>query len=616
MEESKRLRPEDLRAYSKDHEYVLLVMEKNDKLVIIDHNKERIDLHSQEDTIDSMSEMFGPAIAEQLKEPTIEAIRNHLDTNIKFEIKTRKGIRFYWAEFTPYGGGTLIFLDDVTDIQLERQKYDIISQAVDLSFSPLVIVDNKGVIETINKAAIELFGYSLEEVKGKKVRTFFTDKASLLPLLKNKTFPYSSEALLKKKDGDTVIAILKIGRIAENGSSLFSISISDITELKTRGSELASALASLQDSNEALLKSIEEKKSLIAANERATAALLSATRMINHDLLDTLSKVYSLVQVTIDNPSKAEKFLPIALKEASSGIDFVRSLNFFIKVETGERVKPNYRKFSLEDFSLDVVSASKITAEKRGLIFELEERTGGATVISDPFILRIVLNNLINNAIKYTYEGKIIFSYELTKDNKLLFTVSDTGAGIPLEKQGRIFSKYFQVNEGSQTGTGLGLSIVKNFTENILGGTVDFDSKEGAGTTFFVKIPCRVIDISRLGHSRKRFLIVMEQAEELSGKILNYIPPVNILKSKKSATVIEIISINKPDVVLIFSWLPQAKNLIRACEQKQIPVVVFFTEVGQDRELLDAGATISVLISPEVGEADSLAIREILSAFS
>ena len=111
-------------------------------------------------------------------------------------------------------------------------------------------------------------------------------------------------------------------------------------------------------------------------------------------------------------------------------------------------------------------------------------------IITDGYKLFQSLCNLVGNAVKFTWEGKVEFGYSLNED-KIEFYVSDTGIGIRKENQANIFETFYQA-ESSITqryeGTGLGLSIAKAYIE-LLGGEIWFTSEYGEGSVFSFTIP-------------------------------------------------------------------------------------------------------------------------------
>jgi len=108
--------------------------------------------------------------------------------------------------------------------------------------------------------------------------------------------------------------------------------------------------------------------------------------------------------------------------------------------------------------------------------------------------LKHILQNLINNAVKFTERGSVTISARHLASKKMMeFKISDTGIGIEADALPLIFEKFQQVDSSESRvhgGTGLGLYIVKKFTQ-LLEGTIRVDSKPGLGSTFTVRVPCR-----------------------------------------------------------------------------------------------------------------------------
>ena len=116
-----------------------------------------------------------------------------------------------------------------------------------------------------------------------------------------------------------------------------------------------------------------------------------------------------------------------------------------------------------------------------------------AIVIADKSKLENILTNLIRNAIKFTTEGSVEFGY-VPRENALEFYVTDSGIGIPTDKQDSIFDRFVQADisfNRPYEGSGLGLSISKAYIE-MMGGTIDVESKENEGSTFRFNLPRKV----------------------------------------------------------------------------------------------------------------------------
>lgn len=118
-------------------------------------------------------------------------------------------------------------------------------------------------------------------------------------------------------------------------------------------------------------------------------------------------------------------------------------------------------------------------------------------IISDGIVLKEVIGNLINNAIKYTPQNGEIRVEIKIRSSQVIISVEDNGIGIPEESQSSIFSKFFRANNAlveDSSGTGLGLYLVKGLV-NELGGDVWFDSKKTKGSIFFVSLPYKSLNV-------------------------------------------------------------------------------------------------------------------------
>jgi signal transduction histidine kinase len=115
-------------------------------------------------------------------------------------------------------------------------------------------------------------------------------------------------------------------------------------------------------------------------------------------------------------------------------------------------------------------------------------------VISDPGKLKIIVLNLINNAVKFTEEGEVcIVACHHSEEGKMLFNVKDTGIGIAPDQLPFVFDKFWQVDSGrtrTQNGIRVGFYIVKSFIDS-LGGSVMVNGVLGQGTQFTVELPTR-----------------------------------------------------------------------------------------------------------------------------
>jgi len=156
-----------------------------------------------------------------------------------------------------------------------------------------------------------------------------------------------------------------------------------------------------------------------------------------------------------------------------------------------QSAKQRYEKVNPYDLFESVLSDMTDSAQAKSHIIHQEVAEALPLISGDPVELREAMNNLISNAIKYTPDGGSITLRLSSEDDRLFFSVSDTGMGIPADQQAAIFNKYFRAKQAVASGvegTGLGLSLVRDVVERH-GGNVWFQSEEGVGSTFGFWLP-------------------------------------------------------------------------------------------------------------------------------
>ena len=131
-------------------------------------------------------------------------------------------------------------------------------------------------------------------------------------------------------------------------------------------------------------------------------------------------------------------------------------------------------------------------AQGKGLAFRVDVEQAPDEIFTDAGKLRQILVNLLGNAVKFTDQGEVALRVQAEGD-QVVFTVRDTGIGIPPEAQGKVFDPFWQAEQGytrQAGGTGLGLSVTRQLAQ-LLGGNVAVESTPGQGSTFTVRLPAR-----------------------------------------------------------------------------------------------------------------------------
>jgi PAS domain S-box-containing protein len=166
--------------------------------------------------------------------------------------------------------------------------------------------------------------------------------------------------------------------------------------------------------------------------------------------------------------------------------DFLRVSRFELGSFT-----PDYQTISLSKLVNNTLEEQRQTAANKQVTLSTDLDPNILDMVTDPNLLRMIVTNLVSNAIKYTESGGSVTFTTKLQDQSVLIVVSDTGMGIPDEDQSQIFTKLFRARNAVRNvpdGTGLGLYIVREAV-SVLRGRVTFQSESGRGTTFEVGLP-------------------------------------------------------------------------------------------------------------------------------
>jgi signal transduction histidine kinase len=238
------------------------------------------------------------------------------------------------------------------------------------------------------------------------------------------------------------------------------------------------------------------KKDFIGQKERAIRSdkLKSAfLSNMSHEIRTPMNAIVGFSEL-LENENeyvKRHQYINIIKNSGNNLLKLISDIIDLSKIEAGD-LHLNYSDFSIHDLFTeikDIYSLELLRREKSDIQFKYILPDGDSIINSDPIRLKQVLFNLLNNAMKFTSRGSITFGCE-KKKGELLFSVSDTGTGIPEEDQKKIFERFSKFNyEGlNNEGSGIGLSIVEKIV-GMLKGRIWLDSEPGKGTTFFFTIP-------------------------------------------------------------------------------------------------------------------------------
>lgn len=209
---------------------------------------------------------------------------------------------------------------------------------------------------------------------------------------------------------------------------------------------------------------------------------------ISHEIRTPLNAIvgFSDVLTMVNNEEERQNLIGLIKQNNTHLLHLFDDIVSMSKLEARGGEVLNKSVFELKELFEDLKAKYKVAAEEKGLVLDIEKPEGMPTLNTDRDRLREIINQYLNNALKFTTEGKVTMGCTYSGD-KLRIWVRDTGKGIPEEKcNEHIFERFVKVDE-FVPGTGLGLSICHSMALT-LGGEVGLESKLGEGSTFWVEL--------------------------------------------------------------------------------------------------------------------------------
>ncbi|MGJ3646854.1 ATP-binding protein [Sphingomonas sp. GlSt437] len=251
-----------------------------------------------------------------------------------------------------------------------------------------------------------------------------------------------------------------------------------IVTLRRSRNEVRAANIELAASNSALEKALAAKTEFLATT--------------SHEIRTPLNGILGMTQVMLSDTRISPETRDRISIVHGAGVTMralVDDILDVAKMETGNMTIEN-APFDLAALVTDLARMWRDQATTKGLAFEMHTEACPKMIMGDAARLRQIVFNLLSNALKFTAEGKVGLEVKAS-DGRLRITVSDTGIGIPPDKQGIIFESFRQGDAGTTRqfgGTGLGLSICRNLAR-AMGGDVLVTSAPGEGSTFTIDLP-------------------------------------------------------------------------------------------------------------------------------
>jgi len=444
---------------------------------------------------------------------------------------------------------------------------------IEASLDPLVTISAEGKILDVNEASVKVTGVARENLIGTDFSNYFTEpkkaQEGYLQVFE-KGFVSDYSLTVKHKNGKLTDVLYNASVYKDENGNVLGVfaAARDVTEqkwaidLRIANKELAfqnnekeKRAAELSIANKELLFQNDEKEKraaeLTVANKEVEESRRSLEKKaeqltltskykseflanMSHELRTPLNSLLILAQQLYENSegNLSDKQIRYAKTIHSCGDDLTQLINNILdlsKIESGF-ISVNISIVRIAEVASFVETTFRPISEARKLKFRIEmDNALSASIETDVQRLNQILKNLLSNAFKFTEKGEVVLKIkEVKRDRKsghsnldnarrmVSFSISDTGIGIPGEKQLIIFEA-FQQAEGATSrkygGTGLGLSISRGLAD-LLGGTIELESQVGVGSTFTLFLPLEKLpEIASLEAPEGRMVIQQLQID-------------------------------------------------------------------------------------------------------
>ena len=343
-------------------------------------------------------------------------------------------------------------------------------------------------------------------------------------------------------------------------------------------------------------------KDLAEESNRLKSAFLAN---MSHEIRTSLNAIvgFSGILASTEEEEEKQEYVSIIENNNTLLLQLISDILDLSKIEAGT-LELNYSNIELNELMRELERGFLLRVKTDAVKLEFVEPAGPCMAYTEKNRLSQLMINLVTNAIKFTEKGSIRFGYEM-RENELYFYVTDTGCGIPKDKQQNIFGRFVKLNSFAQ-GTGLGLSICKTLMDH-MGGRIGVESEEGKGSTFWFTLPYKPAvkedkkqmpkDIQPVSIERNKLTILVAEDNasnyKLFESILKY--DYHLIHAWDGMEAVEMFRKHNPQIVLMDINMPvmdgyEATREIRKYSAK-IPIIAVtaFAYASDEQKVMESG---------------------------
>ena len=368
---------------------------------------------------------------------------------------------------------------------LVRKNEATLSSIVSSTLDAIITINKAGDILRWNPAATDTFGYKEEEVIGKKLyqviiperyqKPAHEDFGNFLLHHEQKILNRRIELNVVRKGGVEIPAEFSITTVTHDNEIFFHGFFRDISDRKRREQEILM---------------MKEKA------EQAVVAKSEFLSVMSHEIRTPLNAVIGFSHLLLDNSPRPDQveYLNILKFSGENLLNLVNDILDFSKLDSGKAELESH-PFNLKLLTDNLLKSFQPKADEKTIKLSINyDPLLPETIKGDSVRIGQVLNNLFSNALKFTESGAVSLSIKVMKESmtyyKAHFVVSDTGIGIPKDKQEKIFELFTQADGSTGRkygGTGLGLNIAQKIIA-LMGGELQVKSEPGLGAAFYFTV--------------------------------------------------------------------------------------------------------------------------------